>query len=381
MLDERDHEPGESVAPQDLPRAFSRRPLWQRSAIVVAGPLANFLLAIVLYACLGWAGAERPVALVDEPAPATSAGLAGIRSGDRIVEVGGTSVAGWDGVRLRLLDAVITRQPALLGIERQGVRREVSLDTSRLPLDAAETDFLRELGLTLAPGKVLIGQLVAGEAAEKAGLLPGDQVLRVQGQPIKRARELIEIVRASPDRPLAFMVLRGRDEITLTVTPKALKAEGAAQAVGRIGANLSDRVLTEKVSLGVSDGLMHGVRQTWEMSVFSLRMLGRMLTGDLSVRNLSGPVTIADLAGQTAKSGWASYVGFLALISISLGVLNLLPVPMLDGGHLVYYALEAIRGRPLSERFLELSQKAGLTLVIMMMALALFNDLSRLIGS
>ena len=274
MLDERDHEPGESVAPQDLPRAFSRRPLWQRSAIVVAGPLANFLLAIVLYACLGWAGAERPVALVDEPAPATSAGLAGIRSGDRIVEVGGTSVAGWDGVRLRLLDAVITRQPALLGIERQGVRREVSLDTSRLPLDAAETDFLRELGLTLAPGKVLIGQLVAGEAAEKAGLLPGDQVLRVQGQPIKRARELIEIVRASPDRPLAFMVLRGRDEITLTVTPKALKAEGAAQAVGRIGANLSDRVLTEKVSLGVSDGLMHGVRQTWEMSVFLVAHAG-----------------------------------------------------------------------------------------------------------
>ncbi|MEN9764036.1 MAG: hypothetical protein RI906_3862 [Pseudomonadota bacterium] len=381
MLDERDHEPGQTIVPQDLPRAFSRRPLWQRSAIVVAGPLANFLLAIGLYAALGWAGAERPVALVDEPAASTPAALAGVRSGDRIVSVNGSTVAGWDGVRLRLLDAVVTRQPAVLGVERLGSVRELRVATDGLAPNAAESDFLRDLGLALAPGKVLIGQLISGEPAEKAGLQPGDQVVSVQGQPVKRARELIDIVRASPERVLSFTVLRGRDEISLSVRPLAFRTEGSTQAIGRIGANLSDRVLTERVSLSTLDGLNHGIRQTWDMSVFSLRMLGRMLTGDLSVRNLSGPVTIADLAGQTAKTGWASYISFLALISISLGVLNLLPVPMLDGGHLVYYALEAIRGRPLSERFLELSQKAGLTLVIMMMALALFNDLSRLIGS
>lgn len=381
MLDERDHEPGQTIVPQDLPRAFSRRPLWQRSAIVVAGPLANFLLAIGLYAALGWAGAERPVALVDEPAASTPAALAGVRSGDRIVSVNGSTVAGWDGVRLRLLDAVVTRQPAVLGVERLGSVRELQVATDGLAPNAAESDFLRDLGLALAPGKVLIGQLISGEPAEKAGLQPGDQVVSVQGQPVKRARELIDIVRANPERVLSFTVLRGRDEISLSVRPLAFRTEGSTQAIGRIGANLSDRVLTERVSLSTLDGLNHGIRQTWDMSVFSLRMLGRMLTGDLSVRNLSGPVTIADLAGQTAKTGWASYISFLALISISLGVLNLLPVPMLDGGHLVYYALEAIRGRPLSERFLELSQKAGLTLVIMMMALALFNDLSRLIGS
>jgi regulator of sigma E protease len=381
MLDERDHEPGQTIVPQDLPRAFSRRPLWQRWAIVVAGPLANFLLAIGLYAALGWAGAERPVALVDEPAASTPAALAGVRSGDRIVSVNGSTVAGWDGVRLRLLDAVVTRQPAVLGVERLGSVRELRVATDGLAPNAAESDFLRNLGLALAPGKVLIGQLISGEPAERAGLQPGDQVVSVQGQPVKRARELIDIVRANPERVLSFTVLRGRDEISLSVRPLAFRTEGSAQAIGRIGANLSDRVLTERVSLSTLDGLNHGVRQTWDMSVFSLRMLGRMLTGDLSVRNLSGPVTIADLAGQTAKTGWASYISFLALISISLGVLNLLPVPMLDGGHLVYYALEAIRGRPLSERFLELSQKAGLTLVIMMMALALFNDLSRLIGS
>ncbi len=381
MLDERDHEPGQTIVPQDLPRAFSRRPLWQRSAIVVAGPLANFLLAIGLYAALGWAGAERPVALVDEPAASTPAALAGVRSGDRIVSVNGSTVAGWDGVRLRLLDAVVTRQPAVIGVERLGSVRELRVATDGLAPNAAESDFLRDLGLALAPGKVLIGQLISGEPAEKAGLQPGDQVVSVQGQPVKRARELIDIVRASPERVLSFTVLRGRDEISLSVRPLAFRTEGGTQAIGRIGANLSDRVLTERVSLSTLDGLNHGIRQTWDMSVFSLRMLGRMLTGDLSVRNLSGPVTIADLAGQTAKTGWASYISFLALISISLGVLNLLPVPMLDGGHLVYYALEAIRGRPLSERFLELSQKAGLTLVIMMMALALFNDLSRLIGS
>ncbi|MEY3664758.1 MAG: Regulator of sigma protease [Pseudomonadota bacterium] len=260
MLDERDHEPGQAITPHDLPRAFSRRPLWQRSAIVVAGPLANFLLAIGLYAALGWAGAERPVALVDQPPASSAAALAGVSSGDRIVSVNGSTVAGWDGVRLRLLDAVVTRQPAVLGVERQGSVRELRMATDRLPPDAAESDFLRDLGLALAPGKVLIGQLISGEPAEKAGLQPGDQVLSVQGQSVRRARELIDIVRANPERVLSFTVLRGRDEISLNVRPASVRTEGSTQSIGRIGANLSDRVLTERVSLSTLDGLTHGVR-------------------------------------------------------------------------------------------------------------------------
>jgi regulator of sigma E protease len=160
-----------------------------------------------------------------------------------------------------------------------------------------------------------------------------------------------------------------------------LFAAAGAAPIGRIGAGLQDRLLMQTVRYGALESLGQGVRQTWDMSVFSLRMLGKMLMGELSLRNLSGPVTIADLAGQSVRVGWLAYASFLALISISLGVLNLLPIPVLDGGHLVYYALEAARGRPLSERFVVITQKAGLAIIMMMMALALFNDITRLIGS
>jgi len=222
---------------------------------------------------------------------------------------------------------------------------------------------------------------VAGEAAIEAGLLAGDRVLSVNGEPIRRARDLIERVRDSAGTPISIAVARGVDEITLRVTPVAHGAPAPdGRARGRIGAMLQDRVRTETVQAGPVDSVVQGVERTWEMSAFSVRMLGRMLTGDLSVRNLSGPVTIADMAGQTARSGLESYIGFLALISVSLGVLNLLPIPILDGGHLVYYAVEAIRRRPLSDHVMALTQKAGLLLVVLMMAIALFNDFVRLLG-
>lgn len=247
--------------------------------------------------------------------------------------------------------------------------------------EVPDRDPLQVLGLLLAPGEVLIGSLIAGEPAVTAGLQAGDRVLAVNGDPIRRARELIERVRDSAGRALVIVVQRGADEITVRVTPSAQSAGAAeAQPRGRIGAMLQDRVKTEVVQADPLDAVIQGVARTWEMSAFSLRMLGRMLTGDLSMRNLSGPVTIADMAGQTARSGLQSYLGFIALISVSLGVLNLLPIPVLDGGHLVYYAVEAIRRRPLSDQVMAITQKAGLLLVVFMMALALFNDFTRLIG-
>ncbi len=182
---------------------------------------------------------------------------------------------------------------------------------------------------------------------------------------------------------MRLLVEREGVELALRVVPQAVAGEGpdAGTTIGRIGAALQDRVQMDTVRYGPVESLWQGATRTWDMSVFTLRMLGRMLTGELSLRNLSGPVTIADLAGQSARVGWFAYVNFMALISISLGVLNLLPIPVLDGGHLVYYALEAARGRPLSERFLELTQKAGLAVIMMMMAVALFNDITRLFGS
>jgi len=380
MLDERDTAVG-PIPVDELPRAFTRKTLAQRSAIVVAGPLANFLLAIALYAAMGWIGTQEPAPVIDEPAGGTPAAIARLQGGDRLLAVDGAPVRSWNDVRLKLLEPVIERRETELRVARDGGSSLLRIDTRGLPADEAERDFLRTLGLRLAPGKVVIGNLVGGGAAERDGLLVGDELAAVAGSPVRRGSDVIERVQASAGSPLGFTVVRGREELTITVTPDAVQLAAGADRVGRIGAGLQDRILMETVRYGPLESLGHGVRQTWEMSLFSLRMLGKMLMGELSLRNLSGPVTIADLAGQSVRVGWLAYASFLALISISLGVLNLLPIPVLDGGHLVYYALEAARGRPLSERFVVITQKAGLAIIMMMMALALFNDITRLIGS
>lgn len=374
MLDERDPDCG-PIPDHELSRAFTRKSLSQRSAIVVAGPLANFLLAIALYAAMGWVGMQEPAALLDAPPPATAAAAAQLQAGDRVVEADGSTVRSWNDLRLALLEPVIEQRPTELVVERDGGRHRLQLDASGLPANEAERDFLGTLGVRIAAGDVAVGNVLPGGAAERDGLRAGDLIRSIDGVPIERAAQVIEAVQRSVDRALRFEVLRDGAEVTLAVTPQL------QEEVGRIGAGLQDRLAMQTVRYGPLESIGHGARQTWEMSAFSLRMMGKMLTGELSVRNLSGPVTIADLAGQTVRVGWIAYLSFLALISISLGVLNLLPIPVLDGGHLVYYALEALKGSPLSERFMIVTQKAGLAIIMMMMAVALFNDFTRLIGS
>jgi regulator of sigma E protease len=382
MLDERDRDPSQPIASSDLPRAFSQRPLHQRAFVVVAGPLANFVLAAILYAALAWGGTEQPVPILDAPPAASAAADAGLLAGDRIVSVNGEPLQSWNQLRLKIIDASLGGATVSLTVDRAGQLRQQALGTrGAMSSEVPDRDPLQVLGLLLAPGEVLIGSLISGEPAIAAGLQAGDRVLTVNGEPIRRARELIDQVRDSAGRALVIVVQRGADEITVRVTPSAQSAGAAeTQPRGRIGAMLQDRVKTEVVQADLPNAIVQGAARTWEMSAFSLRMLGRMITGDLSVRNLSGPVTIADMAGQTARSGLQSYLGFIALISVSLGVLNLLPIPVLDGGHLVYYAVEAIRRRPLSDQVMAITQKAGLLLVVFMMALALFNDFTRLIG-
>lgn len=380
MVDERDDSQG-AIAPADLPRAFTRQSLAARSVIVAAGPVANFILAALLYAVLGWVGVEEPAALVAEPPEGSPAAVAGFRPGDRIERIDGDEIRSWHDVRLKLLEPVIERRAVEMDIARGESGRVLSLDTSTLPEGEAERNFMQSLGLDVAPGTVRIGELMAEGPAIAAGLLTGDQVVAVDGRPILRTRDLIGIVRSNPQRPLDFEVVRDGASLTVPVTPERVEDESApGGAFGRIGASLRDELKMELVRHGPIESLVLGARQTWDMSVFSLKMFGKMLTGELSLRNLSGPVTIADLAGQTAQVGWFAYVSFLALISISLGVLNLLPIPVLDGGHLVYYALEAIRGRPLSERMMDLTQRAGVGIILVMMVVALFNDIARLTG-
>ena len=382
MLDEREQST-ESIAPEDLPRAFTRQPLSRRALIVLAGPAANFLLAIVLYALLNAVGVQEPSARLDAAAPGTAAAAAGVRAGDLVVGADGSDVRSWNELRLQLIDAVIERRTVPLEIERDGARRTLAIDTARLPEGEVERDFTRTLGLALAPGRVDISTVLPEGAAQRAGLQPGDEVLAVEGVPVGRADELIEAIRARPGAELWLNVRRGTDTLRIAVVPDPTpseRPEEAGRTIGRIGAGVANRVAMVEVRYAPIEAVQRSIGRTWDMSVFSLRMLGKMVVGELSWRNLSGPVAIADYAGQSARVGWHAYLSFLALISISLGVLNLLPIPVLDGGHLVYYGLEAIRGRPLSERFLEVTQKAGLVVIAAMMVLALFNDLTRLIG-
>jgi regulator of sigma E protease len=381
MLDER--EDG-GVDPKDAHRAFNRQSLAKRSAIVIAGPAANFLLAIALYGVLAMSGLQEPAPVLGAPPAGSAASAAGIVDGDRVLAVDGSPVASFNDLRLRMIDGIVEKRPVQLRVSDGGGERTVAIDTRSLPEGELERDFTRSLGMELRAGAVLVGNVVGGSAAAAAGVQPGDEIVSIDNQPIRRARDLIDTVRASADKPLQFTVRRDGAEVRLEVIPRgeneSLPGEAGSMRVGKIGAALQQRVEMVTVDLGPVDALAHGAQKTWEMSIFSLRMLGKMVTGDLSWKNLSGPVAIADFAGQSAKIGWFAYVAFLALISVSLGVLNLLPVPVLDGGHLVYYALEAIKGRPLSERFMQVTQRVGLAMVAGLMIVALFNDLSRLLS-
>jgi regulator of sigma E protease len=382
MLDEREGGPG-SVEAHEVHRAFNRQSLGKRAAIVIAGPLANFVLAIGLYASLGMVGIEEPAAALDAPVAGSQAAAAGLRAGDRVIAIDGREIRSMPEFRLRLIDAVVEKRAARLVVQRDGRPMQVSLDTGGLGSGELDKDFMRNLGLEIAGGVVSIGSVSPDGSAAKAGLLAGDEIVSVEGRPLGRATDLIDVLRQSAEREVALSIRRAGVEQRIIVVPQAQRSErpeDAGRSVGRIGAALQNRVEMVRVDHGPIDAIGYGARQTWDMSWFSLRMLGKMLTGDLSWRNLSGPVAIADYAGQSAKVGAFAYVAFLALISVSLGVLNLLPVPVLDGGHLVYYGLEAIKGRPLSERFMQVTQKAGLAAIVGLMAVALFNDLSRLFG-
>ena len=384
MLDE---EEGGEIDPAEVHRAFNRLPLLKRSAVVIAGPAANFLLAIVLYAVLGMSGLQEPAPVLATPAAGTAAATAGVQEGDRVLAIDGQPVQSFGDLRLKMIDAIVERQPIVLQVANGGAEREVRIATDGLPAGELERDFTRTLGVELKAGVVQVGFLEENSPAAKAGLQVGDQILTLDGQPVARAQQLIQQVQAADDsKPLQLGVRRGTEMLTLAVKPQltyepdAQDASAPPHRKGRIGAGLAQQFEMVTVDLGPLQALAYGANKTWEMSAFSLRMLGKMVMGSLSWKNLSGPVAIADYAGQSAAIGWFAYVGFMALISVSLGVLNLLPVPVLDGGRLVYYALEALKGSPFSERFRQVTQQVGLVMVVGLMIVALFNDLSRLLG-
>lgn len=381
MLDEREGE----VAPEELSQAFNRKPVWQRMAIVAAGPVANLLLAVVLYWGLFVYGMPGIKPVLGEVTPGSPAAMAQLQAGETIVSIDDETIPSWQELHWRLLEQGLQQHViAMTGLTGSGSTVVHQLDLSSLTAKDMDGDFLAKLGLHVYQPLILpvIGTLSPGGVAQLAGLREGDVVVRADGMMLQRWDELVARVRSHPGQTLALQIKRGETELAVAVIPQATAEAG--KTVGKIGAApqldaAAWQALRTEVSYGVGSALTHALRKTGDTALISIKMMGKMLLGEVSIKNLSGPITIADYAGQSAQMGWGAYVAFLALISISLGVLNLLPVPLLDGGHLLYYAAEWLKGSPVSEQVWEIGQKIGIALLGTMMVFALYNDVSRLI--
>ncbi len=382
MLDE--HEA--PVPAEELSRAFNRQPLWKRASIVVAGPLFNFLFAILAYWAVFVTGIEGLKPVVGKVLPGSIAAQAGFREGDEILAMDGKPVNSWDQRRLYLFRKALDREPVEIVVRTlDGEVHTRTLDLSDFPASAVNAALIeRGIGLYsyLPEALPVVGALVATGPAARAGLKVGDRILAIDGEPVRSWPQLVEYVRASPGKRLLLTVERGGQRLDVAVVPDRAEDNGRAYGLLGVRPRLSELPPQMRVTvrLGPLAALAEGVANTWEMSVLTVEMLWHMLLLEVSTENLSGPITIAQYAGTSAQVGIVAFVTFLAVLSVSLGVLNLLPIPVLDGGHLLFYAIEALRGgKPLSPRVLTLGQQIGFTLLAGLMVLAFYNDIVRLL--
>ncbi|MBK1694146.1 RIP metalloprotease RseP [Chromatium weissei] len=383
MLDEREGE----VPAHQLNQAFNRQPVWKRSAIVFAGPLFNLLFAIIAYWAIFMVGDLGLKPVIGSVAPQSVAAAAGFQADDELLMVGEQPARSWETALFAFaVDALDGANLPVRVRDASGLEQTRWLPGTELAAVAEESDMLHQLGLTAKRPQLpaVIGELMPGEAAEKAGFTVGDHILTADGQPIALWKDWVTLVRERPNQAIAVEVER-RDgsRATLTVTPQPTEIDGKTSGHIGAGVGIPDGLMNDYqvvVRYGASEALGQAVGKTWDMSVMMLRVMGRMLTGEASVKNLSGPITIAEIAGRTASSGFDAFIKFLAVVSISLGVLNLLPIPVLDGGHLTYFAIEKIKGTPVSETIQQYAQTVGFVLLIGLMVLAFYADIIRFFG-
>ncbi|HWI81776.1 RIP metalloprotease RseP [Ramlibacter sp.] len=388
MLDEREG----PVDPAERHLAFNTQPLKSRAAIVMAGPLANLLLAVLLYSVVNWYGVLEPKPILASPVAGSVAQRAGLQGGELVQQAAFAGhalrpVRSFEDLRWLLTRGALDGHDVTLQVaagDRRGTS-EVLLPLSTVSSREADAQLFRRIGILGPYTAPVIGEVMPAGAAARAGLRQGDVVLAIGASPVVDGPQLRELIRASAASGQAaravWRVRRDGRTIELPVqADRVPDANDPGKSVGRIGAYVGAPPQMLTVRHGPIDGLVKGAVRTWEVSVLSLRMMGRMIIGEASLKNLSGPLTIADYAGKSASLGLTQYLVFLALISVSLGVLNLLPLPVLDGGHLMYYLWEAVTGKSVSDVWMERLQRGGIAVLVIMMSIALFNDVNRLFG-
>ena len=385
MLDEREA----PVRVEERHQAFNAQPLLARVAIVVAGPAANLLLAVLLYAVVHWSGEQLPAAILASPEVGSIAARAGLTGGERVERAGfdGTQlqeVKSYEEVHWLLTRAAFEKQDLRLQLTEaaRGRRREVLLPLSAVDASEVDANLFRQIGLLGPFSRPVMGGITLGAAADKAGLRHGDVVRQIDSVAVLDGRQLRQLIRASglnAEAPTSqWTIERAGVERVILVKPER-QLEGGLW-IGKVGAYVGAAPETVRVQYGPVDGLWRAVIRSSDVGLLTIKMMGKMLLGNASLKNLSGPLTIADYAGKSASLGWTQYLLFLALISVSLGVLNLLPLPLLDGGHLMYYVWAWMSGKPVSEASMVRLQRGGFAVLLVMMSIAIFTDINRLFG-
>jgi regulator of sigma E protease len=381
MLDEREGE----VPPEQIDQAFNKKTLAARTAIVAAGPIANLLFAIFAYWLIFIIGIPGMRPMIDEVIIDSPASYAQFRAGDEIKQINGNDTPTWSSVRKELFKISQSGGTADITVNLGGIEIQRQLEIAKTDLDSSVArPLLNELGLIpiQLKYKPIIGSIVRGGAAEKAGLIEGDELLSFEDRTIVDWAEWVELIRSHPDRAMPITIMRNAEKLSLSVTPNK-----TADNIGRIGAGLDvsqteiPDYLQAELRYGPISALGYAVQETWDFSISTIKGIAGMLIGTVSSKNIGGPITIAQIAGASAEQGLIAFIYFLAMISVSLGILNLLPIPILDGGHLVINFIEWVKGEPLSENAQLQGQKIGIILLLSLMFLAFFNDLSRLFGS